>query len=81
MRLDWTHVRSDWTLKNSEKWYFYRPQRSCGKVMFLHMSVILSTGEGDREGHCSGRTVRLLLECIPVKCYEFSTIQFWAEKV
>ena len=23
---------------------FYRPQRSCGKVMFLHMSVILSTG-------------------------------------
>ena len=23
---------------------FYRPQRSCGKVMFLHLSVILSTG-------------------------------------
>ena len=23
----------------------YRPQRSCGKVMFLHLSVILSTGE------------------------------------
>ena len=23
--------------------YFYRPQRSCGKVMFLHLSVILST--------------------------------------
>ena len=22
----------------------YRPQRSCGKVMFLHLSVILSTG-------------------------------------
>ena len=24
----------------------YRPQRSCGKVMFLHLSVILSTGVG-----------------------------------
>ena len=22
----------------------YRPERSCGKVMFLHLSVILSTG-------------------------------------
>ena len=25
---------------------FYRPQRSCGIVMFLHASVILSTGGG-----------------------------------
>ena len=25
---------------------FYRPQRSCGKVMFLHLSVILFTGGG-----------------------------------
>ena len=25
---------------------FYRPQRSCGKVMFLHLSVILSTMGG-----------------------------------
>ena len=25
---------------------YYRPQRSCGKVMFLHMSVILFTGWG-----------------------------------
>ena len=24
----------------------YRPQRSCGKVMFLHVSVILFTGGG-----------------------------------
>ena len=24
--------------------YYYRPQRSCGKVMFLHLSVILSMG-------------------------------------
>ena len=24
--------------------YFYRPQRSYSKVMFLHVSVILSTG-------------------------------------
>ena len=30
--------------------YFYRPQRSCGKVMFLHLSVILFTG-----GWVSGR--------------------------
>ena len=26
--------------------YFYHPQRSCGKVVFLHLSVILFTGEG-----------------------------------
>ena len=26
--------------------YFYRPQRSCGRVMFLHVSVILFTGLG-----------------------------------
>ena len=26
--------------------YYYRPQRSCGKVMFLHVSVILFTGVG-----------------------------------
>ena len=25
---------------------FYRPQRSCGKVMVLHLSVILFTGGG-----------------------------------
>ena len=25
---------------------FYRPQRSCGKVMFLHLSVILFTRGG-----------------------------------
>ena len=30
--------------------YFYCPQRSCGKVMFLHLSVILFTG-----GWVSGR--------------------------
>ena len=24
--------------------HYYRPQQSCGKVMFLHLSVILSTG-------------------------------------
>ena len=27
---------------------YYRPQRSWGKVMFLHVSVILFTGEGSR---------------------------------
>ena len=26
---------------------YYRPQRSFGKVMFLHVSVILSTGQAD----------------------------------
>ena len=26
------------------KLYVYRPQRGCGKVMFLHVSVILFTG-------------------------------------
>ena len=26
--------------------FYYRPQRSWGKVMFLHLSVILFTGEG-----------------------------------
>ena len=29
-------------------YFFYRPQRSWGKVMFLHVSVILSTISGDR---------------------------------
>ena len=47
----------------------YRPQHSCGKVMFLHLSVMLSTGEGvytpiqtpdlsrhpPADGHCSRR--------------------------
>ena len=27
--------------------YFYRPQRSCGKVMFLHLSVSHSVHRGD----------------------------------
>ena len=34
------HV-SRFELVNGSK-HFYRPQRSCGKVMFLHLSVILS---------------------------------------
>ena len=29
--------------------HLYRPQRSCGKVMFLHVSVILSTGGDGRQ--------------------------------
>ena len=28
--------------------HFYRPQRSCAKVIFLHVCVILSTGGGGR---------------------------------
>ena len=47
---------------------WYRPQRSCGKVMFLHLSVILFTG-GVWQTPPSNRrplqrTVRILLECI-----------------
>ena len=30
--------------------YYYRPQRSRGKVMFLHVSVILFTGGGPEAG-------------------------------
>ena len=36
---------SDLALDHGVRFY-YRPQRSCGKVMFLHLSVILSTGGG-----------------------------------
>ena len=49
---------------------YYRPQRSCGKVMFLHPSVILSTKGG--VWHTPPKrqplqwTVRILLECILV---------------
>ena len=52
---------------------FYRPQRSCGKVMFLHLSVILFTGAGVsvQGGLCQGdppppygyvRVLRILVE-------------------
>ena len=33
-------------MTNSRKFHFYPPQRSCGKVMLLHLSVILFTGVG-----------------------------------
>ena len=60
----------------------YRPQRSCGKVIFSQVSVILSMGEvsarhpqaytplwADPPGRrLLLRTVRILLECILVKC-------------
>ena len=36
--------------------HLYHPQRSCGKVMFLHLSVILFTGgEGVSGRHPPGR--------------------------
>ena len=37
-------------------WYFYRLQRSCGKVMFLHVSVTPWQADtpAPRDGHCSG---------------------------
>ena len=56
---------------------FYRPQRSCGKVMFLHLSVILSMAGGvgrqtppwtdTPQADTPWRTdtpIRILLECI-----------------
>ena len=36
--------------------YFYRPQRSCDKVMFLHLSVILFTGGGCLPPQPPGKT-------------------------
>ena len=37
---------------------FYRPQQSCGKVMLLHLSVILFTGGGvSARGSLSGRSL------------------------
>ena len=49
--------------------FYYRPQRSCGKVMFLHLSVILFGGGGVWQTHPPRRlplqrTVRFLLECV-----------------
>ena len=40
---------------NSIRFCFYRPQRSCGKEMFLHLSVILFTGQGVWADTASGR--------------------------
>ena len=59
---------------------FYRPQHSCGKAMFLHLSVILYTGGSGRpppgspppptpRSRPQQRTVRILLECILVMTY------------
>ena len=54
-----------------QRWYnYYRPQRSCGKVMFSQASVILFTGGGGvgQTHHPTlQRTVRILLECILVQ--------------
>ena len=36
----------------NQSMYFYRPQRSWGKVMFLHVSVILFTGGWYPSMHC-----------------------------
>ena len=61
----------------------YRPQRSCGKVMFLHLFVILFGGGGVWQTHPSRklplqRTVRILLECILVS-KEFDWIKIWGD--
>ena len=40
--------------RNNHLLHHYRPQRSCGKVMFLHLSVILFTGGVSQ--HALGQT-------------------------
>ena len=68
------------TLTNHQTWRscagrcqaIYRPQRSCGKVMFLHLSVILFTGSGvslsrgslSRQALCQGDPLpRCMVTC------------------
>ena len=45
-----------WNFLCKDIFFLYRPQRSCGKVMFLHLSVILFTGGSSR--HRLGRHPR-----------------------
>ena len=46
-----------WILETQpQKLYIYRPQRSWGKVMFLHVSVILFTGGGSAPLHAGIHT-------------------------
>ena len=40
-------ISTSWPFKYSQLNHFYRPQRSCGKVMFSQASVILFTGGGE----------------------------------
>ena len=51
---------------------YYRPQRSCGKVMFLHRSVILFTGGGVCPSACWNTTLlgrhRPWADTPPVQC-------------
>ena len=39
-------VRQELERQSEITWHFYRPQRSCGKVMFSQVSVILFTAGG-----------------------------------
>ena len=66
MQVNGNHnLRCEWTVKrpiNFSTHYcdtYYRPQRSCGKVMFLHLSVILSTGGGGCIPACTWATTPL----------------------
>ena len=46
-----------WLFYLSVPIHYYRPQRSCGKVMFLHVSVILSHRRGGLAGrYAPGQT-------------------------
>ena len=59
-------------MKAKDKYnFFYLPQRSCGKVMFLQASVILFRGGVHGGGHTlwgggAAWAVHILLECILV---------------
>ena len=44
-------------MKNASALCNYRPQRSCGKVMFLHLSVILFTGGFSVQGGSLSRGI------------------------
>ena len=70
-----------WTFVYEPPGNFYCPQRSCGKVMFLHLFVILFTDTPSWADTTLGRpprrrplqrTVRIILECILV----FSFLHF-----
>ena len=62
--------------------YHYRPQRSCGKVMFSHLPVSHSSGQTPLSPppprrRLLQRTVRILLECILV----ISVFSRWRESI
>ena len=53
--------------------HFYRPQRSCGKVMFLHLSVILFGGGVSAPGHAGIHTPPFGQTPLPSACWDTHT--------